>query len=132
MKDRILIVEDEPDLLHGLERMVVSEIDCEVLTAENALRAIEILENKSIDLVLADLRMPDMDGLALLKETKKIDPFITVVMMTAFGSVEQAVQAIKDGAYDFIRKPFDEAQLTHLLKKGLERNRLVRENAWMR
>ena len=129
MKDRILIVEDEPDLLHGLERMVVSEIDCEVLTAENALRAIEILENKSIDLVLADLRMPDMDGLGLLKETKKIDPFITVVMMTAFGSVEQAVQAIKDGAYDFIRKPFDETQLTHLLKKGLERNRLVRENA---
>lgn len=129
MKDRILIVEDEPDLLHGLERMVVSEIDCEVLTAENALKAIEIIENKSIDLVLADLRMPDMDGLALLKETKKIDPFITVVMMTAFGSVEQAVQAIKDGAYDFIRKPFDEVQLTHLLVKGLERNRLVRENA---
>jgi DNA-binding NtrC family response regulator len=72
--------------------------------------------------------MPDMDGLELLTATRKLDPAITVVIMTAFGSIEMAVQAIKDGAYDFIRKPLDEKKLLHLLRKGLERNRLVREN----
>lgn len=129
MKDRILIVEDEADLLQGLERVISREVDCLVLTAQNAIEALDVLRNESVDLVLADIRMPDMDGLELLRATKKIDPSITVIMMTAYGSVEQAVQAIKDGAYDFVLKPFDEDQLIHLLKKGLERNRLVRENA---
>ncbi|MEN8244091.1 MAG: sigma-54 dependent transcriptional regulator [Thermodesulfobacteriota bacterium] len=128
MQDRILIAEDEIDLLHGLKRMITMEVECEVLTAANASGAIEFVRHSSIDLLLSDIRMPDMDGLSLLKEVKKIDPAITVIMMTAFGSIELAVQAIKDGAYDFIRKPLDEKKLFHLLKKGLERNRLVREN----
>jgi len=128
MKDRILIAEDEMDLLDGLKRMITTEIKSEVLTAANAYEAIETLRHNSIDLLLSDIRMPDMDGLSLLREAKKIDPAITVIMMTAFGSIELAVQAIKDGAYDFIRKPLDNEKLFHLLRKGLERNRLVREN----
>jgi DNA-binding NtrC family response regulator len=132
MKDVILIVEDEIDLLHGLQRTIAMEIDCEVLIADNSYDALKILKEKSVDVVLADIRMPDMDGMELLRETMKIDPSITVVMMTAYGSIEQAVQAIKDGAYDFITKPFDGEQMIHLLRKGLERNRLVRENALLR
>jgi DNA-binding NtrC family response regulator len=129
MKDRILIAEDATDLLHGLKRMITMEIKCEVFTAANSYEAIEIIRHNSIDLLLSDIRMPDMDGLSLLREIKKIDPAITVIMMTAFGTIELAVQAIKDGAYDFIRKPLKEEKLYHLLRKGLERNRLVRENA---
>jgi len=129
MKDRILIVDDEIDLLNGLQRIITSDIDCEALTAENGHNALEILRKESIDLLLADIRMPDMSGMDLLRETRKIDPAITVIMMTAYGTIELAVQAIKDGAYDFIRKPFEEDHMVCLLKRGLERNRLVRENA---
>ena len=129
MADTILIVEDEKDLLHGLERTIKMAIDCEVITAENGSIAMQYLSQNSVDLVLADIRMPEMDGITLLKEVKRIDPSITVVIMTGYGSIEDAVAAIKIGAYDFIQKPFDEERLLHLLKKGLELNRLVRENA---
>jgi DNA-binding NtrC family response regulator len=129
MADTILIVEDEKDLLHGLERTIKMAIDCQVITAENGRIAMQYLSQNSVDLVLADIRMPEMDGITLLKEVKRIDPSITVVIMTGYGSIEDAVAAIKIGAYDFIQKPFDEERLLHLLKKGLELNRLVRENA---
>ncbi len=129
MKDRILIVDDEIDLLNGLQRIVTRDIDCKALIADNGKGALEVLRKESIDVLLADVRMPDMDGMALLQETRKIDPAITVILMTAYGTIELAVQAIKDGAYDFIRKPFEEDQMIRLLKRGLERNRLVRENA---
>jgi DNA-binding NtrC family response regulator len=129
MKDRVLIVDDEVDLLRGLKRMITTEIDCEALIASNGHDALSILRKESIDVLLADIRMPDIDGMELLEETKKLDPSITVILMTAYGTIELAVRAIKNGAYDFIRKPFDEKEMIHLLRKGLERNRLVRENA---
>ncbi len=128
MKDRILIVEDEIDLLHGLERTIPMEIDCEVMIAASAREALTILEQEPIDLLLADIQMPEMSGMELLRRTRRVDDAVTIVMMTAYGTIEQAVEAIKEGAYDFIRKPIDEAKLIHVLKKGLERNRLVREN----
>lgn len=128
MADTILIVEDEKDLLHGLERTIKMSIDCEVITAENGRAAMQNLSQNGVDLVLADIRMPEMDGISLLKEVKRIDPSITVIIMTGYGSIEEAVAAIKIGAYDFIQKPFNEERLLHLLQKGLELNRLVREN----
>jgi len=127
-EDTILVVDDETDLLIGLERTLTMEFDCRVMTAENGRRALEIMAEHSIDLVLADVLMPEMDGLALLEHVKRLDPAITVVIMTAYGTIEKAVEAIKKGAYDLIQKPLDEERLFHLLKKGLERNRLVREN----
>lgn len=129
MKDCLLIVEDEIDLLNGLKRTIAMDTDCEVIGAENGVEALKIIRKRSVDLVLTDIRMPEMDGMTLLKEVKKVDPAITVIMMTAFGTIELAVRAIKQGAYDFIKKPFDEAALIHQVQKGLERNRLVRENA---
>ncbi len=128
MADTILIVEDEKDLLHGLERTIKMAIDCQVMTAENGKAAMQYLSQNVVDLVLADIRMPEMDGIALLKEVKRVDPSITVIIMTGYGSIEDAVAAIKIGAYDFIQKPFNEERLLHLLQKGLELNRLVREN----
>ena len=128
MTDTVLIVDDEIDLLQGLERTVIMELDCRVLTADNASDALKIIGRQPVDVVLTDIRMPDMDGLALLQAIKDHDPSITVILMTAYGTIENAVEAIKIGAYDFIQKPFDEDRLIHLLKKGLELNRLVREN----
>ena len=129
MTDTILIVDDEPDLLLGLERTLAAEIDCRILLAQNGADAIEKIKNNAVDLVLTDINMPGMNGLTLLNEIKVMDPAITVVIMTAYGTIERAVEAIKGDAYDFLQKPFEDAHLFHLLKKGLERNRLVRENA---
>ncbi len=125
----ILIVDDEVDLLSGLQRTIAMEMDCRVLLAENGSQALASLRNDSVDLVLADIRMPGMDGMELLQAVRGLDPTITVLIMTAYGTIERAVAAIKQGAYDFIKKPLDEGRLLHLLRKGLERNQLVRENA---
>ena len=127
-KDTILLVDDETDLLSGLKRTIELALDCSVLTAVSAQAALDILTERNIDLVLADIRMPGMDGIQLLEAARRNDPNITVVIMTAYGTIEKAVEAIKFGAYDFIQKPFDEKRLLHILRNGLERNRLVREN----
>jgi DNA-binding NtrC family response regulator len=127
-RDRILIAEDQEDLLQGLGRMIAMEMDCDIELAANGKQAVKVIKKKPVDLVLTDIRMPDMDGMELLARTRALDPYVTVVVMTAYGSIEKAVAAIKAGAYDFITKPFDEAQLLHVLGKGLERNRLIREN----
>jgi DNA-binding NtrC family response regulator len=127
--DTILVVDDESDLVQGLRRTIRLEIDCRVLTAENGLQALDILSKEAVDVVLADVLMPHMDGLTLLERIKSLDPAVTVIIMTAYGTIEKAVDAIKKGAYDLIQKPMDENRLIHLLRKGLELNRLVRENA---
>ncbi len=127
--DTILIVDDESDLVRGLARTLAVEIDCRILTAENGRQALDIIAGSAVDVVLADILMPEMDGLTLLGHVKERDPAITVIIMTAYGTIEKAVEAIKKGAYDLIQKPLDEERLLHLLRKGLERNRLVRENA---
>lgn len=126
--DTILLVDDETDLIGGLQRTISMEIDCRVLVAENGIEALDVLSTKAVDVVLADIRMPQMDGLTLLKKIRARNPAVTVIVMTAYGTIEKAVEAIKRGAYDFIQKPLDEERLIHLLKKGLELNRLVREN----
>jgi DNA-binding NtrC family response regulator len=127
-REQLLIVENEPDLRIGLQRIIEMEMGCHVQVAESAEAALAILDRGPLDLVLADIRMPGMDGLALLEEIQRRDPVVTVILMTAFGTIEQAVTAIKKGAYDFIRKPFEEEDLLRLLKNGFERNRLLREN----
>ncbi len=127
-KETILIVDDEADLLAGLKRTIEITLGCRVLTAQSARAALHVLTKDIVDLVMADIRMPEMDGMKLLESALRDDPNLTVVIMTAYGSIEKAVEAIKFGAYDFIQKPFDEKRLLHLLRNSLERNRLVREN----
>jgi len=129
LTDTILIVDDETDLLRGLKRSIGMELDARLLMAESAAEALSILELEPVDVILADIQMPEMDGFSLLQRVKSQDPAVTVIMMTAYGTIEKAVEAIKKGAYDFIQKPIDEERLIHLLKKGMELNRLVRENA---
>ena len=128
IKDRVLVVDDETDMLRLLARSISQELDCEIDTATSGIEDLKLLETKNYDLALVDIRMPGMDGIELLERVKQINPWMTVVIMTAHGVVELAVKSIKKGAYDFITKPFDHEELTHLLRKALERSQLLREN----
>ncbi len=131
--DRLLVVDDEVDMLEGLKRLFSYELqDVEVFTASRGRRALSLVRQEPVDLVLLDIRMPEMDGFQLLESLRQEDPWLTVIMMTAFGSIEVAVEAMKHGAYDFISKPFDKGALLRTVKKGLERNRLIRENRALR
>lgn len=126
--DSLLLVDDERDLLTGLSRTIQNEMACEIHRASSAERALDILSQEPIDLVVSDIRMSGMDGLSLLREIHRKDPHVPVILMTGYGSIEGAVAAIREGAYDFVTKPFKPDTLLHTLRKGLEHNRLVREN----
>ncbi len=128
MKRRILVVDDEVDMLQLLKRSLSSDLGCSVETASSGEEALKRVAEGPWDLVLADIRMPGMDGLELLEMIKRQRPDQTVVLMTAFGRVETAVRAMKNGAFDFITKPFDHEALIVRLEKALERSRLLEEN----
>jgi DNA-binding NtrC family response regulator len=104
----------------------------EVDIAANGSDAISKAKNKKYDLVLTDLKLPGADGLEVLSEVKEIDPETSVIVMTAYGTVETAVEAMKVGAFDFITKPFDTDRLSLLIKRALENRRLVAENTLLR
>lgn len=128
MTKEILIVDDEIDMLQLLKRSLEPDLACRIETATSGQEALRILFRKSFDLVLADIKMPGMDGLELLERIKADYPDLTVVMMTAFGGVETAVEAMRNGAYDFISKPFDHETILVRLEKALERSGLIKEN----
>jgi DNA-binding NtrC family response regulator len=128
MTRRILVVDDELDMLQLLKRSLEKDLDCRVDVAPSGEMGLEELERHTYDLVLSDIRMSGMGGLDLLQQIKQVRPNLTVIMMTAFGHINMAVEAMRRGAYDFITKPFDHDALILRLEKALERNQLVREN----
>ncbi|MBC7743000.1 MAG: sigma-54-dependent Fis family transcriptional regulator [Bdellovibrionaceae bacterium] len=124
MKSRILVVDDEESIREFLEIMLKKE-GYEVTTAEDGLRAKDILSKKSFDMVISDMQMPNMTGIELLKYVKESYPELVFMMITAFGTTETAVDAMKMGAYDYVTKPFkiDEVRLNianALRSKNLE------------
>jgi len=128
MKRVILIVDDEIDMLQLLKRSLEPDLSCTVDTATSGEMALKLFAQNTYDLVLADIKMPGMDGLKFLEMIKRNTPDLTVVMMTAYGDIETAVDAMKRGAYDFIIKPFDYEALLLRMEKALERSRLLKEN----
>ncbi|MFO8113057.1 MAG: sigma-54 dependent transcriptional regulator [Desulfosalsimonadaceae bacterium] len=130
---QILIVDDEKEMLEGLERILSYELEgVNITVSASPPAAVDFVRRTRYDLILMDVCMPEMDGIALMETVQQLDPQATIIMMTAYGSIEMAVKAIKNGAYDFISKPFDIPELVRLLKKGLERNSLIRENETLR
>jgi len=128
MQKSILIIDDELDMLQLLKRSLEPDLKCRIATAQSAKEALQLISQQFFDLVLADIKMPKMDGLQLLELIKRDYPNMTVVMMTAFGGVETAVEAMRNGAYDFISKPFDHETILVRLEKALERSVLIQEN----
>ncbi len=129
MAQNLLIVDDEPDMLTLLKRSLEPELGCRVDTASSGETALEMIRASDYDLVLADIKMPGISGLEVLEQVKTDrGEDITVVMMTAYGHIEMAVEAMKRGAYDFITKPFDHDALVMRLEKAFERSRLIKEN----
>jgi DNA-binding NtrC family response regulator len=130
---RILIVDDELDMRTGLQRVLSRKMpDIPVTICGNALEALDSLQDQSFALALLDIKMEGMNGLELLAELRMCDPWMTVIMMTGYGTIEMAVEAIRTGAYDFISKPFDNETFCRVVQKGLERNQLIRENQYLR
>ncbi len=128
MTKTILVVDDELDMLQLLQRSLEKDMDCRVEVASSGEMALDQLDRHTVDLLVTDIRMSGMSGLELLQQVKLAYPNLTVVMMTGFGDIEMAVEAMKQGAYDFITKPFDHDALVLRLDKALERSRLVKEN----
>src|SRR5499433_3091544 len=127
----ILVVEDDTENRTAIVK-VLEGAQYEVRETDNGQQAHDILNEENIDIVVTDLRLPIMDGVELLKRTKAIDQEIEVIMITGHGTVEIAVEAIKEGAYDFITKPVRKAQLLRAVEKAAEKQYLSRENRELR
>jgi len=118
MAYRVLVVDDEPSVCRSLS-MVLERFGFEVTAAGDGLEALERFRRGLHDLVIADLKMPGLSGLELLREVKRLSPGTPVVLLTAFGTVETAVQAMKEGAFDFLQKPFGLEQLKDVVSRAL-------------
>jgi len=125
--ETILIVDDEKNYLVVLEALLGPE-GYETVTADNGEDALSLIRGSDLDLVITDMKMPEINGMDLLDETKKIKPELPVILMTAYGTIEMAVEAMKRHAYDYITKPFKNEELKLTIKKALENYRLVKEN----
>jgi DNA-binding NtrC family response regulator len=128
---RILVCDDQEMMRDSLASTLVRE-GHEVTAASDGSIALQRLSAAKFDLLITDLKMPRMTGLELLAEAKKLRPEMPVVIMTAFATVQTAVDAMKQGAYDYIQKPFDGEEIKMLVDRTLEHNRLIKENAALR
>ncbi|WP_312469515.1 sigma-54 dependent transcriptional regulator [Neobacillus sp.] len=128
---RLIIVDDEKDLLELLVNRLKRK-GYEVDFAENAEDAISLLQNQFYDIAIYDIRLPKMDGITLLKETKKIQPEIQVLMLTGHGTIETAIEAMKLGAFDYLAKPYNLTELEIAITKAVENKTLIEKNDSMR
>src|SRR5579859_5463653 len=123
----VLVVDDERSNVESLEKIFLRE-GMRVLSAFDAKRALELVRTHRVDVVLTDLMMPGTTGLELLPALKQVAPDVEVVLMTAYGSVEAAVSAMREGAYDFVEKPLKRISIVKSVRKAAERHKLVLEN----
>lgn len=129
--ETVLIVDDEKNYPLILSA-VLQDVGYETLTANSGQEALEILNHSDVDVVLADMKMPGMDGMELLEKIKEGNVHLPVIMMTAYGTVEKAVEAMQKGAYNYILKPFDNERLIIFIKKAIEMYLVVKENIRLR
>ncbi len=127
----IMVVDDELVVRESLKGWL-EKFGYGVDTAEDARDALEKLEREGYDILFVDIKMPGMDGIELLKKVKEDQPDVIVVMITAHGSIESAIEAMKAGASDYLMKPFDPEDLELLIEKLVQTKRLVEQNVWLR
>jgi two-component system response regulator AtoC len=128
---RVLIVDDEENFRHMLS-VILKKERYDVESASNGEEALQKIGLAPFDQILCDIRMPKMDGIEFLNEVKKTGVDSTIIMMSAYGTVDIAIEAIKLGAYDYISKPFKPEEIILTLRKAEERERLRRENELLR
>ena len=130
-KGRILIIEDEKSLKEVL-RILLEEEGYEITAASNGLEGMDYIQNDIFDLVVTDIKMPKADGFEVLKKVKGISPSTIVIMITAFGTTESTIEAMKLGAYDYIHKPFKIDEIRHVIQKAFEKKNLSEELSLLR
>ncbi|MCK6456336.1 MAG: sigma-54 dependent transcriptional regulator [Phycisphaerae bacterium] len=128
---RILIVDDEFSVRDSLYNWFRKD-GYEVVAVDSATEALRLLKDKRFDVALLDIKMPVMDGIELQEHINRIDPLATVIMITAFATAETAVRALKQGAFDYITKPIDPDELSHIVRRALEQRQLKQENVQLR
>jgi carbon-monoxide dehydrogenase iron sulfur subunit len=125
-KHRILVVDDEGDMRNGLQKILARK-GYSVDTAEDGLRAVEKIKQTSFQVVIVDLKMPQMDGIGVLRRAKDIDYAIAVIIITGYGTVTSAVESMRLGAFDYITKPFKPDDITLVVERALKTERLLPE-----
>lgn len=128
---RILIVDDEVNIRNGL-KAILEQNSYEILTASNGIEALGIIQSEAIDLLVTDIKMPKMDGLRLQEEVQKTKPDLPVILLTAYGTVENAVEAMRKGAYDFLTKPVNLEKFEMVVDRALANQKLKTENEQLR
>ncbi len=126
--DTILVVDDEANYLTVMEALLGGEAGYEVLTAPGGLEAMKVAAHSDLDLVLTDMKMPGLSGIELLEELRRLYPELPVIIMTAYGTVEKAVEAMRLGAFDYILKPFKNEEILVTVAKALEHRHLLLKN----
>jgi len=130
-RPRILIVDDEPDMIENCAR-ILRRLGHECLTASQSRQGLGLLESERPDLLLTDLKMPDVDGMALLRRARELDATLPVIMITAFATIESAVAAVREGAFDYLPKTFSVDQLRVAVERALRHRGLAVENRNLR
>ena len=131
MKANLLIVDDEVNIRTTLSKMLARR-GYNVTSAASASTALDLAKHQRFHLLITDLKMPDSDGITLLRQMRLLDPEMEAIIMTAYGTIETAVDAIREGAYDYVTKPFEPEHLELLIEKALQKRSLVDENARLR
>lgn len=132
MAEKILIIDDEVDMLDMLKTIIEDKTDYLVLTSSDPGEALRDLQESPFDLVITDLRMPDMSGLALLEEIRRDHPDLPVIIISAYGTIDSAVEAMQKGAFSYITKPFKQNEILVAIAKALDFRRLRTENILLR
>jgi DNA-binding NtrC family response regulator len=132
MPEKILIVDDEPDMLKLLSMIIKEKTPYEVTTTNNPLEALELAKKGGFDLVITDLKMPGLDGMELLDAIKRVDEDIPLIIITAYGTVEAAAEAMQKGGFDFITKPFRKEHILFTIDKAMKWLKLERENRMLK
>lgn len=132
MPETVLVIDDERDMLELLSRLITEKTAYTVLTFSDALAALEAVKKTHCALVITDLKMPGIDGITVLNRIKELDENVAVIIMTAFGTIETAIDAMRKGAFDYISKPFRKERILAVLEKGMEWHRLRTENQRLR
>jgi DNA-binding NtrC family response regulator len=132
MPEKLLVVDDEPDMLRLLSMIIKEKTPYEVTTTTNPLEALELAKGGGFDLLLVDLKMPGLNGIELLEAVRRFDEDVPVIIITAYGTVEAAVETIRKGGFDFITKPFRKEQILFTVERALRWLGIVRENKMLK